>query len=139
MHMCTCTHTLSDSQTVQRHPQTPPDTQEYNGLFQNFKGNTEMSVTNYSLEVAHGFDIRSWCTHFHDVLSFLKLNFWVFAVIQRRCFPDGSVVKNLPAVLEPQEMWVQSLGQEDPLEEEMATHPCILARITPWMEDPGRL
>ena len=60
-------------------------------------------------------------------------------MIQRRCFPGGSVVKNLPAVQEPQEMWVQSLGQEDPLEEEMATHSCILARIIPWMEDPGRL
>ena len=34
-------------------------------------------------------------------------------------FPDGSVVKNSPA---KQEMWVRSLGQEDPLEREMATH-----------------
>ena len=39
-------------------------------------------------------------------------------------FPDGSVVKILPAV---QETWVQSLGWEDPLEEEMATHFSILA------------
>ena len=39
-------------------------------------------------------------------------------------FPDGSVVKNLPAM---QEMWVQSLGQEDPLEKEMAAHSSILA------------
>ena len=39
-------------------------------------------------------------------------------------FPDGSVVKNLPAM---QEMWVRSLGREDPLEEEMATHSSILA------------
>ena len=37
-------------------------------------------------------------------------------------FPDGSVVKNLPAVQELQEMQVQSLSQEDPLEEGMATH-----------------
>ena len=36
-------------------------------------------------------------------------------------------VKNLPAIQETQEMGVQSLGQEDPLEEEMATHSCILA------------
>ena len=41
--------------------------------------------------------------------------------------PRGSVVKNLPAVQEPQEMWVRSLGQEDPLEEGMATHSSILA------------
>ena len=38
--------------------------------------------------------------------------------------PDGSVVKNLPA---KQEMWVQSLGREDPLEKGMAAHPCVLA------------
>ena len=36
-------------------------------------------------------------------------------------FPGGSVVKNLPAKQELQEMWVLSLGREDPLEEEMAT------------------
>ena len=68
-------HTQSESQTVQGHPQTPSDTQEYCGLFHKFTGNTEMSVTNYSLEVVHGFDIRSCCTRFHDVLSFLKLKF----------------------------------------------------------------
>ena len=37
-------------------------------------------------------------------------------------FPGGSVVKNLPAV---PEMWVGSLGEEDPLEKEMATHSCL--------------
>ena len=36
-------------------------------------------------------------------------------------------------------MWVQSLGQEDPLEEEMATHSSILAWKIPWTEEPGRL
>ena len=40
---------------------------------------------------------------------------------------------------EMQEMWVQSLGQEDPLEEEMATHSSILAWRIPWTEEPGRL
>ena len=44
-----------------------------------------------------------------------------------RGFPSGSVVKNLPAMQEAQEMWVQSLGREDPLEKEMATHSSILA------------
>ena len=38
-------------------------------------------------------------------------------------FPDGAVVKNLPAM---QETWVRSLGWEDPLEEGMATHSSIL-------------
>ena len=36
-------------------------------------------------------------------------------------------------------MQVQSLGREDPLEEEMATHFSILARIIPWTEEPGEL
>ena len=36
-----------------------------------------------------------------------------------------------------QESHVQSLGQEDPLEEEMATHSSILAWETPWTEEPG--
>ena len=38
-----------------------------------------------------------------------------------------------------QETQVQSLGQEDPLEEEMATHSSILAWRIPWTEEPGRL
>ena len=38
-----------------------------------------------------------------------------------------------------QETQVRSLGQEDPLEETMATHPSILAWEIPWMEKPGRL
>ena len=40
---------------------------------------------------------------------------------------------------EMQETWVQSLGQEDPLEEEMATHSTILAWKIPWIEEPGGL
>ena len=46
------------------------------------------------------------------------------------------LVKNLPAVWET---WVRSLGWEDPLEEEMATHSSILAWRIPWTEEPGRL
>ena len=53
------------------------------------------------------------------------------------CFPGGSVVKNLSA--KAGEMWVRSVGQEDPLEQEMATHPSILAWEIPWTEGPGRL
>ena len=37
-----------------------------------------------------------------------------------------------------QETWVGSLGEEDPLEEEMATHSSVIARIIPWIEEPGR-
>ena len=54
-------------------------------------------------------------------------------------FPGGSVVKNPPTMQESQERQVQSLGQEDPLEEGMATHSSILAWRTPWTEEPGRL
>ena len=54
-------------------------------------------------------------------------------------FPGGSVVKNLPAVQEPQEMRVQSLGQEDPLGDGMATHSSILAWRISWTEGPGGL
>ena len=46
------------------------------------------------------------------------------------------MVKNLPAV---QETWVQSLGREDPLEKEMASHSSILAWRIPWTEEPRGL
>ena len=54
-------------------------------------------------------------------------------------FPDGTVVKNLPAMQETQEMWIQSLDQEDPLEEEMAIHSRILAWRILWTEELGGL
>ena len=46
------------------------------------------------------------------------------------------MVKNLPAMWET---WVQSLGQEDPLEKGMAAHSSILAWRIPWTEEPGGL
>ena len=48
----------------------------------------------------------------------------------------AQTVKNLPAVPETQ---IQSLGWEDPLEKEMATHSGILAQKIPWTEEPGGL
>ena len=51
---------------------------------------------------------------------------WVSLVAQR--------LKSLPAM---QETWVRSLGQEDPLEKEMATHSSTLAWKLPWMEEPA--
>ena len=47
----------------------------------------------------------------------------------------AQIVKNLPAM---RETWVRSLGWEDPLEKEMATHSSILAWRIPWTEQPGR-
>ena len=52
-------------------------------------------------------------------------------------FPGGPAAKNLPAMQEPQEMRIRSLGQEDPLEKGMATHSIILVWRIPWTEEPG--
>ena len=48
-------------------------------------------------------------------------------------------VKNLPAMQETQEMGLQFLGWQDPLEEEMATHSSTLAWEIPWTEELGEL
>ena len=48
----------------------------------------------------------------------------------------AQLVKNLPAM---QETWVQSLGEEDPLEKGMATHSSVLAWRIPGMVEPGGL
>ena len=60
-------------------------------------------------------------------------------LFSRRGFPDGSVVKNLPAMQETLETQVGSLGGEDPLELEMVTHSRTLAWKIPWTEKPSRL
>ena len=70
-----------------------------------------------------GIDITDFC-----VFSLTQTIIW--------SFPGGSVVKNLPA---KQEMGVQSLGWEDSLEKEMATHSSVLAWRIPWTEEPSRL
>ena len=49
------------------------------------------------------------------------------------------MVKHPSAIKETQEMWVRSLGREDPLEEEMATHSSVLVWKIPWTEEPGGL
>ena len=54
-------------------------------------------------------------------------------------FPGGSAVKNPPAMQEPQEMWVQSLGWKGSLEEGMTTHSNILAWEIPWTEEQSWL
>ena len=48
----------------------------------------------------------------------------------------AQMVKCLPAL---REIWIRSLGREDPLEKELATHSSILAWKIPWMEEPGGL
>ena len=54
-------------------------------------------------------------------------------------YPGDSAVKNLPAMQEPQETWVQSLQWEDPLQEGMAAHSSIPAWRIPWTEKPSGL
>ena len=56
--------------------------------------------------------------------------------VEYRAFLVAQLVKKLPVM---QEMWVQSLGQKDPLEKEMAIHSTILAWKIPWTQKPGRL
>ena len=51
-------------------------------------------------------------------------------------FPGGSTVKNLPVM---QEIWIRSLGWQDPPEKGMTTHSNILAWEIPWTEEPGKL
>jgi len=64
-----------------------------------------------------------------DIILYVTISSYVY-------FPSSSAVKNLPVL---QETWVPSLDQEDPLEEEMATHSSILVREVPRTEGPGRL
>ena len=69
-----------------------------------------------------------------SVLDFLFINF-----IIAMGFPGGSAVKNPPAMQEPQETWVPSLGREAPLKESTATHSSILTWRIPRTEEPGGL
>ena len=71
-------------------------------------------------------------------VSTVKLNRKPVAKELGRCSLQGytSMVKHLPAMRETR---VQSLGWEDPLEKEMATHSSILAWKIPWIEEPGGL
>ena len=69
-----------------------------------------------------------WDCKESDTTEQLTLSLWASLVAQK--------VKNLPVLWET---WVQSLGQEDLLEEELATHSSILFWRIPWTEEPGRL
>ena len=54
-------------------------------------------------------------------------------------FPLCNVAQTVKRLSAMQETWVRSLGQEDPLEKEMAAHSSILAWKIPWTAEPGRL
>ena len=59
----------------------------------------------------------------------------VFEIASKYCISVAQRSKHLPPLWET---WVRSLGQEDPLEKQMATHSSILAWETPWTEEAGR-
>ena len=62
---------------------------------------------------------------------------WVYSVPESVW--ASLVAQSVKKLSASQETQVQSLGQEDPLEKEMATDPSILAWRTPWTDEPGRL
>ena len=78
-----------------------------------------------------------------DFNNYLKIRWFSYFIYQYLSynlgFPTGSVVKHPHAMQEPQEMQVQCLHQEDPLEEGMPTHSSILAWRIPRTEEPGQL
>ena len=67
---------------------------------------------------------------------YLTVNQIVGHHLAGRVFPGKEPICQMQ---ETQEMWVQSLSQEDPLEEEMATHSNIFSWKTPWTEEPSGL
>ena len=79
----------------------------------------------------HIFSFNDGAPKMFDVTLPIKLLFPIAL-----CFPGAQRLKHLPAM---QETWVRSLGWEDPLEKEMATHSSILAWRIPWTEEPGGL
>ena len=79
------------------------------------------------------------CRHqyFQVVLSLVSIITFKYPV--DRASLVAQTVKCMPAMRETRETQVQSLGWEDPLEKEMATHSSTLAWKILWMEEPGRL
>ena len=70
---------------------------------------------------------------------FLGLHPFFILIIATMGFPGGSAAKILPAMQEPQETWVRSLGREDPLEKGVATHSSVPVWRIPWRKEPGGL
>ena len=68
--------------------------------------------------------------------EFYKQKYWIGLPFLSLCSLMAQRIKHLPAT---RETWVRSLGWEDPLEKEMATHCSILAGKIPWTEEPGGL
>ena len=93
--------------------------------------------THLLLSVLVFFLIFLWARPIRSVISLSDSPFLIYLpILTVWVFPVAQMVKNLPA---GQEVWVQSLGREDPLEKGMVTHSSILAWRIPWAEKPGGL
>ena len=77
-----------------------------------------------------------WRLYFGIVFLPLYLKIYLYVFTWVRASLVAQRLKHLPAM---RETWVRSLGWEDPLEKEMATHSSTLAWRIPWREEPGRL
>ena len=82
--------------------------------------------------------LSQWCHPAIHPLSSPSLRCSLNIGLMSDCSLGAQLVKNVP-MQEAQEMWVWSLGWEDPLEKEMATHSSILARRILWTAEPGGL
>ena len=96
---------------------------------------TLLRSINLNINTRYQFNIEHFSVHVS--LNFTYLN--VYSIQNSSGFLVGQLVKCLPANARDIGDGVESLDQEDPLEEEMATHSSILAWETPWPEEPGRL
>ena len=78
-------------------------------------------------------------THTHTYIQNEILLLLLSRLAIKEGFPGSASGKEPACQCRRQEMWIRPLDREDPLEEEMETHPSILARETPETESPGRL
>ena len=102
-------------------------------VFRPFTFNLIIDILDLGLPFCYIFLFFLFCVSLSPFMSFFWI-IWTILVFCLEGFPDG--LKRLPPM---QETRVRSLGQEDPLEKEMATHSSTLAWRIPWTEEPGRL
>ena len=84
----------------------------------------------YQAPLPMGFSRQEYWSGCHCLLRIIYIHVYTWTSLV------AQMAKCLPTM---QETWVQSLGQEDPLEKEMAIHSSSLAWKIPWMEEPGKL